>query len=295
MKNNTTTFSLLIALGSLFLIPTTAYSTSLNQINSLTKIEKSIALIAQNNNEPNNNPNNNEPNDLMNQGWDLYNNQQYQEAINYYDQAINLNPNFVEAWLAKAIALYDLEKYEEAITSLDEVINLDQTNADAYGMRGAIHILMKNQEKGISDLQKAAALYQSQNQQQAYQDTLELLQIVQSESFNQTEQTEQTETTEDANNVVNFEEDNPYLYFDQGYSFYESKQYEEAINSFSKAIEIKPDFAEAYGLRGGVYFALGNKEEALSDLEIAAQLFTDQNDTEGYQKIQELIQLVQEN
>lgn len=279
MKKNQIKLSLVIGTGSLFLIPTTAYSSSLNNHNSLTKVEQSITLIAQNNDNSNY---------LMNQGWNLYISQQYQEAINYYDQAINLNPNFWEAWFAKALALSDLERYEEAITSLDRVINLDQDNADAYGLRGSIYLLINNREQGISNLQKAAQLFQEQNQQQAYQDTIELLQIVLSEDDNNSNQNQ-------APTTIEFGDNNPYNLFDQGYSFYELEQYDQAINAFSEAIKIKPDFAEAYGLRGGVYFLLGNKENALADLETASQLFTIQNNSEGYQKIQEFIQVVQEN
>ncbi|MDE5734574.1 MAG: tetratricopeptide repeat protein, partial [Duncaniella sp.] len=45
-----------------------------------------------------------------------------------------------------------------------------------------------------------------------------------------------------------------------------------ALMNFSKAIELKPDFGEAYYNRGYVYLALGNKDAAFKDLSKAGSL-----------------------
>ncbi|GEM_PF-5089829 len=277
MKKIQTKLSLMIGIIGLISIPNIAYSLSLNDLNSFDKIEQSIS-IAQNN----------DPSDLMNQGWDLYKAQQYQEAINYYDQAINIKPDFIEAWLAKGIALYELEMYEDALISFDQVIEIKPDFADAYVMRSGIYLLFDNVETAISDLETATQLYQSQNNTKQYQETLELLQIVESENNASLNENEDSNITEN-------EENSPDAFFAEGYYLYESGKYEEAIIALDQAIAILPDFGEAYRLRGAVYFIIGNKEKSVMDLEFASQIFTDQNNTEGYQKTLEILQFVQEN
>lgn len=277
MKKIQTKLSLILATIGLICIPNIAYSHPLNDLNSFRKIEQSIS-IAQNN----------DPLDLMNQGWDLYKAQQYQEAINYYDQAINIKPDFIEAWLAKGIALYELEMYEDALSAFDQVIELKPDFADAYVMRSGIYLLFDNVEIAISNLETAIQLYQAQNKTQEYQETLELLQAVQSENNASLNENEDSNITEN-------EENSPEAFFAQGYYLYESEQYEEAIIALDQAIAMQPDFGEAYRLRGAVYFIIGNKEKSLIDLGFASQIFTDQNNTEGYQKTLEILQFVQEH
>jgi len=48
--------------------------------------------------------------------------------------------------------------------------------------------------------------------------------------------------------------------------------FEKAIEQFSKAIDIKPNFSLAYGYRGLVYFLIGDDERALENLNKAIEL-----------------------
>jgi len=60
----------------------------------------------------------------------------YNEAIAAYDEAININPQFVPAWNKKGNALKAKGKYNEAIDVYDEVIRLDPNNAVAWNNKG---------------------------------------------------------------------------------------------------------------------------------------------------------------
>jgi tetratricopeptide (TPR) repeat protein len=54
------------------------------------------------------------------------------------------------------------------------------------------------------------------------------------------------------------------LLYEQGSIFYANKQYEEAIASYNKAIEIKPSYLEAWSNRGFALRQLGKYEEAIA-------------------------------
>src|SRR5947199_1896545 len=48
-----------------------------------------------------------------------------EEALECYQQAININPHYAGAYLAKANALYALKRYEEALDAYEEALNAD--------------------------------------------------------------------------------------------------------------------------------------------------------------------------
>ncbi len=57
----------------------------------------------------------------------------------------------------------------------------------------------------------------------------------------------------------------PKKYYKTGKEFLAKNAYQDAIEQFSKAIELKPEFTDAYIARAEVYETLGEKEKALED------------------------------
>gem|GEM_PF-6358337 len=54
-----------------------------------------------------------------------------------------------------------------------------------------------------------------------------------------------------------------------------SGEYAEAVTGYTKAIELNPDFADAYCNRGGVYAAQGNHDQAIADFTKAIEFIPD--------------------
>ena len=59
--------------------------------------------------------------------------------------------------------------------------------------------------------------------------------------------------------------DSAVLYYVRGRAYRQNDQLDLAEKDLSKAIVLKPGFAEAYNHRGVVYIGLGRKKEALAD------------------------------
>ena len=57
---------------------------------------------------------------------------EFDKAINYLDNAINLNSNFADAFNNKGIALAEIKKYSDAIENYDQTIKLNKNNYSAY-------------------------------------------------------------------------------------------------------------------------------------------------------------------
>lgn len=96
-----------------------------------------------------------------------------EDAINDYDKALELNPNYVSAWNNKGIAMFRLKKYEEAINCYDKILETDSNHANAWlnkanALRGlAQQYLDKandDRTKAAKMINKSLALFDSANE-----------------------------------------------------------------------------------------------------------------------------------
>ncbi len=60
----------------------------------------------------------------------------YTHAIFLYDKAISLDPNFIEAWNNKGVALYKMKRYKDALTCFNKTIEIDPKNSIAWSNKG---------------------------------------------------------------------------------------------------------------------------------------------------------------
>ena len=80
------------------------------------------------------------------------------------------------------------------------------------------------------------------------------------------------------------DKDEAVAHYQRGQAFYEKKQFSEAINEFTRAIEFSPDNPVGYSARGAVYRQKGDIEAAISDLEKAFHI--DQSDAFTFNQLQ---------
>jgi len=98
----------------------------------------------------------------------------------------------------------------------------------------------------------------------------------------------------DYNKAIEIKPDFADAYFNRGQKFFKLEKYTLAIFDYNKAIEMKPDFALAYRSRGAVHSLMGDMQKAIEDLEKAAQLFRAQENRDMYQTVQELLRQFQQ-
>jgi tetratricopeptide (TPR) repeat protein len=56
----------------------------------------------------------------------------HEEALVAVDQAIQLDPHYIDAWYQKGQILKTQERYEEALAAFDAAIRLNPQNSDAH-------------------------------------------------------------------------------------------------------------------------------------------------------------------
>jgi tetratricopeptide (TPR) repeat protein len=93
---------------------------------------------------------------------------EYPEAIDDYNQALQLAPDFMRAFLGRGFARRELGAYREAVKDFDQVLERETDAADAYAGRGLCRQGLDDLPGALADLDRAIVL--DPNFAQAYLD-----------------------------------------------------------------------------------------------------------------------------
>lgn len=97
-------------------------------------------------------------NELLRKGTEKVAQQQHEEAIRLFSQAIRLKPDFARAYTFRGSAKFDIHDFAGAMEDYTRAIEIDPTYADPYDFRGRIHVRMRNFDAACRDFRKAEAL-----------------------------------------------------------------------------------------------------------------------------------------
>ena len=79
------------------------------------------------------------------------------------------------------------------------------------------------------------------------------------------------EAEETLTKAIRYDKHNFEAYYYRGCARVNAKKYQEAIADFEKAIELKPDYADAYFNLGRTYYLMNNEDKACENYKLAAQ------------------------
>jgi tetratricopeptide (TPR) repeat protein len=80
------------------------------------------------------------------------------EAIKAYEKSIEINPQSVDAWNNKELALRNLKRYNEALEAYDKAIEINPQDSIAWYNRACMYYLINNKDQSILNLKKAINL-----------------------------------------------------------------------------------------------------------------------------------------
>ena len=96
--------------------------------------------------------------ELVNLGNTCYHKREYGQAIEYYTEAIRLDPNDAIAHRSRGVAYTETGDYDRAIADYSEAIRLDPEYADAYHNRGVAYRKIGDYDRAIADYSEAIRL-----------------------------------------------------------------------------------------------------------------------------------------
>jgi tetratricopeptide (TPR) repeat protein len=192
-----------------------------------------------------------------------YEKDEYDKAIEFYSQAINLNPKDDNAYNNMGIAYANLKEYDKAITAFQKAIELNPKYDIAYNNMGLAYNGLKEYDKAITAYQKAIEI--NPKDDEAYYNIGNAYYNLKGYDNAITAYQKAIEI-----NPKRYE-----AYYNMGIAYSNLKEYNKAITAFQKAIEINPKKYEAYYNMGLTYDKLKEYDKAITAFQKALENMPD--------------------
>ena len=79
-------------------------------------------------------------------------------AVQYFQKAIALDPNFSGAYFSQGVSFGQLGQYQKAIAQINRALKMEPQNGMYYYGRGRVYLLSGDKTKAMEDFKKAADL-----------------------------------------------------------------------------------------------------------------------------------------
>jgi tetratricopeptide (TPR) repeat protein len=187
----------------------------------------------------------------------------YEKALADYGQAIELDPNQVEAYVGRGNTHVDVDQYAAALADYTHAIRLAPNHALAYQNRGYARFKLQLCDEALPDYTRAIEL--GRNDAEAFVGRGNVLRGL----------GRYHEALADYSRAVEIDPNHADAYVNRGNIYYDLQQYESALADYTRATELRRNYAEACLNRGKAYFELQRHEEALADFQRAIGLDPD--------------------
>ncbi len=186
-----------------------------------------------------------------NKGNMLHDLGRYDEALRCCERALTLDPQGAYAWNNKGIILHDLERHEEALYCYDRALAVDPRFAYAWNNRGNSLQALGRYEDALSCYDRALAAdprfsYAWNNK---------------GKSLRALGRSEEAILSYDRALAV--DPQNALTWYNKGNSLCELERHEEALDCFDRTLAIDPRHALAWNNKGNSLQLLGRYEEAV--------------------------------
>lgn len=82
----------------------------------------------------------------------------HKAAVQYFQKAISLDPNFSKAYFSQGVSYGQLGQYPRAIAQINMALKQEPQNGMYYYGRGRVYLLWGDKDKAMDDFKKAADL-----------------------------------------------------------------------------------------------------------------------------------------
>ncbi|SFK95403.1 Tfp pilus assembly protein PilF [Nitrosomonas aestuarii] len=190
---------------------------------------------------------------------------QYDQALLAFNAAIEIDSDYVEAYIGRGYLFQLNGQHEQAIADYSKALSIQPQAAAVLVNRGETYIKTGQYDKAIFDTTKAIEITPYHwgaylNRGFAYDAKGQYVQAIL-----------------DFSKAIEIKPDFAIAYTNRGLAYSKDGQYERGLADINKAIELGSQTAIEYGGRGNVYQLTGHIEQAISDyskaLEISPHIF----------------------
>jgi tetratricopeptide (TPR) repeat protein len=221
---------------------------------------------------------------LIEAGEEARNAKRYEEALEWYERAIRLEPGSADGWYHIGVVLQEENQWEQSLYALDWAIDLEPGLARAYiAQARALAFGYGDYEEARAQAEKGLRVAPEDKEilYQAAQFFLEIQDNIRAEELFKA--------------ALALDPDNLYMWIGLGQSLFAQKRFDEALEAFKQASLIQTGTwqdAIAHAWLGNTYIALDKPCDALREYRLAAQLHPADSDNfvrlgDAYQRVGE--------
>ncbi|TAE57071.1 MAG: serine/threonine-protein kinase [Nostocales cyanobacterium] len=189
--------------------------------------------------------------DLYSKGNTLLQLNRYQDALEFYQKAVNIKPDYVQGWYGQGRAFFQLKEYEKSLAAYDRAIQIQPDYVDAWGGRGLTLSKLERYSEAIAAFEQVLKVNNDNT----------TIWNAKGDAFRNLKQYDNAIKSYDQ--ALELQPDNHESWYRKGLSLQSLFQYENAVESYTKVLELKPDHtAAAYNL-GNSLMNLNRPQDAL--------------------------------
>lgn len=208
-----------------------------------------------------------------------------QQAISDYASAMQRQPDRADFYFGRGLAYLTLGNLREALTDANQAVRLDTAHAAAYSLRGAVCQRLGDLTEAIASYKQAAHLYLDQKDATNCRYCLEQIERLKSPTpqVQASAQTPQVQASTELRSEMA-------AFLQQAMQKAKQGNQAAAIADLDWAIQIDPQDARAYFSRAEIYADRRDWSTALHDYQQAARLFADRSDKAMLKQVIEAIE-----
>lgn len=195
-------------------------------------------------------------------GWAYRKTNQIDESIKSYEKATQIDPESESAFYMLGVLKAHKGQSDEALEAYSKTVELNPENADAYMRRGDLYIKKGKLENAKSDFQKCISI----DDTKAY--SFYRLGLVNKELKEFEKSAKNLGKALHLNGKMQKDDG---IWGAKGWCEFKSKQYDEAVKSYSQALKLNKKAAYHYW-RGNSYLEKGSSSFAIEDLKLSIKL-----------------------
>lgn len=195
-----------------------------------------------------------ESNEYFRRGNFYYNFKKYDDALLMYNKALQINPNFPEAWgnISKIYGI--LNKNEKALVYIEKALEISPKFSEAWIGRGSIFINLENFPDALVSFENALTINPDSVDALCFKGAL----LGKLNRYN--------EALVPLNKALKLEPKDYHTLALRGYTYFKLIQFNDAETDYNTAISIKPDYAEAWYNMACLYSKKNDKEKTIKYL-----------------------------
>lgn len=220
----------------------------------------------------------------------------YQTALVSFDQALALNPNNSDTWTYRGVVLGCLNCHKEAIASYDQAIEIQPDYYLPWDIRGLALLNLSRYEEAIANCDKALELVpdyhqfwinrgKAQHYLGRYEEAIASYEKLpqphlepsyaiawQALGHQQIQLDNYNAALVSFERAIELDSNSPNAWINRGVALIRLNRYEEALSSVERAIELDPNDHHAWCNRSTALLNLGRYQEALTSSDRALKL-----------------------